>query len=160
MTMTTWLRLVPSAVLALLFAGCATLGPGFEPPTVDLIGIQPAASSSFEQRMQLTLRVINPNRQSLNVRGISYSLSLQGHKVVTGVSNQIPAIAGYGEATVTLDAATSILGGLQVLRDLLTSPQQKVSYELAAKLDIRGRLTPLKITETGTIALPEPAGAP
>ena len=155
-----WLRLFASAALALLLAGCATLSPGFEPPTVDLIGIEPAASGSFEQRMQLTLRVINPNRQSLNIRGISYSLSLQGHKVVTGVSNRIPVIAGYGEATVTVDAATSILGGLQVLRDLIASPKQKVSYELAAKFDIRGRLTPLKITETGTIDLPQPTATP
>lgn len=158
--MTFPLRLALSALLALLLAGCATLRPGFEAPTVDLVGIQPAASGSLEQRMRLTLRILNPNRESLNIRGISYSLSLQGHKIVTGVSNRIPVVAGYGEATVTLDAGTSILGGLQLLRDLIASPQQNVHYELAAKLDIQGRLTPLKVSETGTIALPEPATGP
>lgn len=157
--MTVSLRPTLFALAALLLTGCASLRPGFEPPTVDLVGIRPAPSDSLEQHMQLTLRILNPNRESLSIRGVAYSLSLQGHKVVSGVSNRIPAIAGYGEATVTLDAATSVLGGLQVLRDLIASPQQKVRYELAAKLDIRGRLMPLKISETGTIALPEPAAA-
>ncbi len=139
--------------LILLLAGCAGMQRDFQEPEVHLTRITPIAGTGLEQRFLVGLRVINPNRDALNVTGLSYSVSLQGQKVVSGVSSNLPRVPGYGEAEVELEASTNLLAGVRLLADLMSRPADAIDYELEARLDVGRFALPLRIRDSGAIRL-------
>jgi LEA14-like dessication related protein len=137
----------------LVFAGCATLDPDYETPSVNVSAIRALQSDSIAPRFEIDLHIINPNRSALTLQGIAYSLELDGHKILTGVANDLPTIAGYGEGDVTLTATTSLLSSMHFFADLMNAQRDTIAYELNAKLDL-GRLRPtLHVGEKGEISL-------
>lgn len=139
--------------LLLLLCGCAGLKPSYETPGVQLSSIQLLPSAGLQQRLRLGLRITNPNRVSLNAEGLSYTLRLQGHEVMTGVTAELPTIPAYGEGDVTVDATVSLLNSWQFLQQVMAKPDEPIRYELDAKLDTGWWVTPISITESGDIKL-------
>tara|TARA_Y100001933_G_scaffold249623_1_gene284822 strand:+ start:924 stop:1430 length:507 start_codon:yes stop_codon:yes gene_type:complete len=154
---TTTLRFVLTAGLVLLVTGCAGFGPGREAPTVSVQSFravpgQAAGLPSFE----IGLIVLNPNPEPLRLQGVAYSIRLDGQPLLDGVSNDMPVIEGYGQGTVTLDAAVNVLGGIRLLNSLMRSPCQTFDYEFTAKLDPVGFSRNIRVTESGRIDLSDP----
>ena len=144
-----------------VLAGCASLQRHYEPPEVQLIRIVPLAGAGLEQRFLIGLRVLNPNRDAINVAGMSYHVSLRGQKVLSGVSSQLPRIPGYGTADVELEASTSLLAGARVLLDLMNRPAEPIDYELEARLDVGRWVPPVRLRDSGSISLEaEPQSTP
>ncbi len=137
----------------LLLTACASLSPSFQEPQVNLVNITPLPANGLEQRFSLGLRITNPNKATLPIDGIAFNLSLKGHKVLSGVSPDIPEIGGYDEAEVTIEAATSLLGGLRVLGELLANPDKPFAYELETRIDTGWWLSPVTVRESGSIAV-------
>jgi LEA14-like dessication related protein len=54
---------------------------------------------------QIGLRIINPNSHALNLEGIVYTVSLEGHELVKDVGKNFPVFEGYSEGEVKLTAA-------------------------------------------------------
>ena len=48
----------------------------------------------------------------------------------------IATVAAYGESSFTVPVSTSLMGGIKVIRALMVSKGQNISYQLQAKLDI------------------------
>ncbi|MDY0269281.1 LEA type 2 family protein [Trichloromonas sp.] len=143
--------LMPAA--GLFLGGCLAVSPDFETPTVGLKSFRILPSDGGVPRFEIGLHVVNPNRSALKLEGIVYSVNLDGHKVITGASSDLPVIAGYGEGDVTLTASADLLRTLGLFSSLFKDPQKPFSYDLEAQLDI-GRLQPrLKIREKGEISL-------
>lgn len=136
-----------------LVSGCATLTPSYETPEVQLTKIELLPSRGFEQRFLIGLRLVNPNRFELKLNGLSYSLTLQGHKIVSGVSSDMSPVAAYGEADISVEAGISLISGLRFFNELISNPSQTFNYELDTKLDSGWWLTPIHITESGSISL-------
>jgi LEA14-like dessication related protein len=130
--------------MPLLAAGCASLSPGFEEPLVEVTSIKLQNANSLSLGFEIVLRVSNPNRDALNINGMTYMLYLAGNKVISGVSNDTPSIPGYGEGEFKLQAGLSLFGGLSLLNNLMSEYQESIDYELITKLDV-GRFYP-KIT--------------
>lgn len=144
-TMPLSIRLLLIAIfMPLLATSCATLSPGFKEPLVEVTSIKLQNANSLSLGFDIGLRVSNPNRDALNIDGLTYTLYLAGNKVVSGVSNDTPSIPGYGEGEFKLQAALSLFGGLSLLNGLMTEYQESIEYELITKLDV-GRFYP-KIT--------------
>ncbi|BBO91060.1 LEA type 2 family protein [Desulfosarcina ovata] len=139
----------------LAMAGCATLHPDFESPTVSVSAIRPLASESIMPRFEIDLHIINPNRSPLKLQGIAYSLSLEKYKILTGVANDLPIIDGYGEGDVTLTAATNLMSSIRFFADLVNTHKDAIAYVLEAKLDLGGLQPALRIHEEGEIDLTE-----
>lgn len=136
-----------------MITGCATLHPDFETPTVTVNAIRALPSESIAPRFEIDLHITNPNRTALTLQGIAYSLTLDGHKILTGVANELPTIDGYGEGDVTLMASTSLLSSIRFLADLVNAQPDTISYDLDAKLDV-GRFRPnIHVSENGEINL-------
>ena len=55
-------------------------------------------------RFEIGLHIINPNRQPLTLTGVAYTISIEGYRIMTGVSNTLPVIEAYGEGEVRLEA--------------------------------------------------------
>ena len=148
-------RLSVVALLVALLSSCALLDPAYEKPAVHLVRIEPLSSSGFEQRFRVDLKIINPNSSGLSVSGMSYTLKLNGEKVVKGVAGKISVIPPFSETVVQVEASTNILAGLRLISSLLNKPGRELHYELATKLRSGWWPVPINIVESGEIALPQ-----
>lgn len=90
--------------------------------------MKPLGGTLFEQRVQVDLRVSNPNDFDLNVTGLDFTLHLNNKKVARGLGNQTVTIPQRGEAIVTVETTTSTL---DVLRELLNLTKgNDVTYQI------------------------------
>jgi LEA14-like dessication related protein len=145
------LRLVWCSLL--LLAGCVTLPSDFKEPGVSLVSIRPQIENLFAPEFDVVLHVTNPNREALDITGLSYTVHLQGKKLVQGVANELPVIAAYGEADIRLRAAADFLGGISLLSDFLNQPGEQFDYEFNADIDL-GTLYPMvRVQRSGVISL-------
>lgn len=142
-------------LITLWLSGCASLQPGYEPPTLEVTGVRfDPASGSALPRFLIGLRVINPNRQALHLDGISYNLYLQDQRVLTGVAGDLPVVAGYSDQMIEVGATPALLGGIRLLADLMNNPQQdSLNYRVEAKLDGGGLQWPVRVQESGRLPL-------
>ena len=138
-----------SILLPLLSIGCATLSPNFEKPAVEVASIQLLNSGGLSPEFDIVLRVVNPNRDALNINGLTYTLYLGGRKVVSGVSIDTPSIPAYGEGQMKLRARLSLFTGLSLLNNLMTEYAEGIDYELVTKLDVGSFIPTITVREEG-----------
>ena len=136
-----------------LLTACASLTTPMDPPNVSLESFSSEPSEGGGPRFLIKLRVQNPNEQSLDISGISYSIALAGREVLTGVSKDIPVIEGYSEGIVTLDASLKLFQMLRLLTSLGQSEADKLTYRFAAKIDFKGLVPTQRLEEEGELSL-------
>lgn len=141
-------------VLVVLISGCQTLSPQFETPSVSVTSIKTLPAAGFSQPFEVGLKITNPNNSELSLTGISYQLSIEGHKLAEGASNQVPVVPAFGEADFKVKVSTNLLGGIKLLNDVLNNPRDTVHYELKAKLGTGLPLLPgITVVESGEFDL-------
>jgi len=147
--------LLISGLILMLLQGCAVTRPfHYDKPDVSVTSVRLLNSDSLAPQFEITLFISNPNDKPLPLKGIAYSVSLENFKVLSGVSNQLPTIAAYGQDEIKLIATARLLSGLRLITKLLqteTAPQ--VNYSLEAKLDIGSLLPAIYVNEKGKLAL-------
>ena len=137
----------------LIFSGCATLHHQYETPAVSITSFKALQTESPIPQFEIALRIVNPNRSALALKGISYTIALDGHNVITGVSNTLPRIEAYDEGIVILNASVDLIKSIQFFSDIIGNNKDEISYNFTAKLDI-GTLYPLvKIEDKGKVSL-------
>lgn len=147
-------RLLVAALVALgLLTSCAVLNPNIDPPKINVVSVRSLAGDGRLPRFEIVLRVLNPNEQELSISGISYSVVLLDREVVSGVSNNIAPIKGYGESLVALTAELQFLQLLQLMASLGINPAEPLVYRLTAKIDFYGFMPTQRFEERGDITL-------
>ncbi len=141
------------ALLVLLLGSCASLAPELDPPRVSLVSFKSLPGDAGTPRFEIRLRVINPNKQTLDIAGISYSVELLGQELIAGVANDVAPIAGYGEGVVTLEAGLQLLELLRLMASLGSAGSEPLAYRLSAKIDFNGFVPTQRIVESGEISL-------
>jgi LEA14-like dessication related protein len=137
----------------ILLAGCAGMRPGWETPTVTVKAVRAIPSGGVLPDFEIDLHVVNPNREALKLAGVSYTVSLEGHELIKGVGNDLPVIDGYGEGDITLNASADLFAGVGLIRDLMSSQKDTLSYSFEAKLD-PGALRPsIRVKDSGEVSL-------
>ncbi len=136
-----------------LLQGCSGLRPGYEKPTVTVNSFRALPSDGALPNFEIGLHVINPNREALNVRGMSYTVRVAGHELIKGVANDLPVIEAYGEGDIKVTAAANLFAGVRLVTDLMRGTQDSFDYDLEAKLDVGRFLPPLTIRDSGQISL-------
>ncbi len=141
----------------LLVSGCTHLQSGYEKPVVSITSFKALPANGMIPQFEIGLRIVNPNRSALVLKGISYTIALEGHKIMTGVSNELPMIDAYGEGKVVLKASVDLFSSIRFITDLMGKKKRnKISYSFNAKLDA-GTLHPLiRIKEKGEVSLTQP----
>ena len=142
---------------AALLQACGALRPGFETPTVTVSSFRALPSQGVLPNFEIGLHVVNPNREALDLEGVSYTVSLNGHELVKGVSNELPVIEGYGQGDVLLTATPNLFAGVRLVTELMSATTDTVRYELEAKLDPGGLYPAIRVTDSGEISL-RPSG--
>lgn len=142
-------------LLSLLISGCAVLSPNFQTPEVEVTTLEPLPPGpGNDLRFRIHLRVFNPNDSELALSGLYYTLSLSGHKVITGTSSNLPPIAPYGQDNITVDATASVVGSIFAAMELIGSRRDAVPYELEAKLGLRRSIVPsITVRRSGEVRL-------
>jgi LEA14-like dessication related protein len=142
------------AVLALaLLAGCASLTQDLDPPEINLLSFKTLPGDAGAPRFEIKLRVMNPNKQTLDIAGISYTVAFLDKKLITGVTNDVSPIAGYSEGVVTLDAELQLLELVRLMTSLGSAGSRPLAYRFTAKIDFNGFIPTQRIEETGEIKL-------
>lgn len=148
-------KLLLTALAAVALAGCAALRPKLETPRLSIVGVEVLDSGLWEQRLKVRMRVQNPNERALPVRGLSYTLELEGTDVAQGVSAEGFAVPAFGEAefdmNVTAHAAAALL---RLLMGGEKSLGEAIDYRLVGKVSLAsGILRSIPFEEKGSFRL-------
>ena len=148
-------RLAAVALLATLMSACSGMQPGYETPTVSVQSFRavPSTTGAGLPSFEIGLQVINPNLETLELAGISYTVSLDGQDVIKGVGNELPVIEGYSEGTFTVTAAFNVMAGIQFFRSLMNKTNEAFDYAFEAKLDPGAFKRKIRVRDSGTISL-------
>jgi LEA14-like dessication related protein len=94
-------------------AGCAGIPRDLEAPEVAFVGIRSVEASLFEQKLEVRMKVHNPNAIELPVKGLDVDIELAGEPFAQGVSAREFVVPAHGEAefdmVVTANAANALL---------------------------------------------------
>lgn len=137
----------------LLLSACATFSPNFDEPELKVSAFRILPSNGLPE-FEIELHIINPNSIELNLRGMSYSASIEGHKVLSGVANKFPVIPAYGEGKVTLSGGLDLFAGFQLLTELLQQRNSSLKYKLDIKLDLGKYMPDIRVEKAGEIVAP------
>lgn len=145
--------------LSASLAACTAMRPGYEKPTVTVNSFRTLPSDSTLPSFEIGLQVINPNASPLTLRGVAYTISLEGHELIKGVGNDLPIVDAYGQGQFTVTAAANLFAGIRLISDLMRGPKDSFSYEFEAKLDIGAFQPSIRIKDAGEISLQSPANS-
>lgn len=151
--MTKKTSLILYSLIIFILAGCATLRSDYETPSVIISDFRILPSEGIVPRFEIGLHIINPNRDALKLAGISYSVKLEGHKILTGVTNNIPVTEAYGESDIKLAATADLFSSISLLTDLMKEQRDIFNYVLDVKMDIGGFRRNIHVKKEGNISL-------
>ena len=143
-----------AVAFATLLVACAGLGTKLETPRISFVGLKALEATLFEQRLEVRLRVQNPNKLELPVRGLDVDVELAGEPFAHGVSAREFTVPANGEAEfdmiVTANAATALIRILGSDR----KSREAIEYRLKGKLSTRlGIFRSIPFEETGTLPI-------
>lgn len=133
----------------LLISGCAGMQSHYDTPSVSLTSFRFIPGESIVPKFEIGLRIINPNRDPLDLAGLFYNVTIEGHNILSGVANDLPSIEGYGQEDILLEASVDVVGGAKLLQSILHGPKDSYRYGFNAKLDLGSLTPPLRIAEQG-----------
>lgn len=144
------------ATLAL--AGCAALPTNLKTPEVSFVSLRVVEASVFEQRLEVRMKVRNPNDIELPVNGLDVDIELAEEPFAHGVSAREFVVPAGGEAEfdmlVTANAATALLkiaGG--------DRKADSIGYKVKGKLSTKiGLLRTIPFEETGALPIADLLG--
>ncbi len=87
---------IGTVLLALVLTGCAGLLPGTEPPAVSVtsFALAPEAAGNTP-RFNIGIHVVNPNRNPIRLRGMGYTVEIEGNRILNGANPDLPTVPGY-----------------------------------------------------------------
>ena len=138
--------------------GCSTLPTHLETPEVSFVGLRTVEASVFEQRLEVRMKVRNPNDVELPVNGLDVDVELADEPFARGESAREFVVPANGEAEfdmlVTANAATALLkiaGG--------DAGSDAIPYKVKGKLSTKvGLLRTVPFQESGTLSVAELLG--
>jgi LEA14-like dessication related protein len=138
-----------------VLAGCASLPTDLETPEVSFVSLRALEASVFEQRLEVRMKVRNPNDVDLPVHGLDVDVELAGEPFAHGVSAREFVVPAGGEAEfdmrVTANAATALLKIASGEFDA-----DEIPYRLTGKLSTRlGLLRTIPFEESGSLPVSE-----
>ena len=148
-----WCRSVFVVLITSAVSACVGMSPGFETPTVNVSSFRTLPSESSMPKFEIGLQVINPNSEALKLRGVAYTVSIEGRELIKGVGNDLPVIEGYGEGEFIVTAAASLFEGAMLLKDLVGGPMDTLTYEFEAKLDVGTFIPAIRVKDEGEFNL-------
>jgi LEA14-like dessication related protein len=129
------LKLLSIVLSVFAFIGCAAPTPVVnQKMEANIASVEPLPSTTLESRLNVKLRVRNPNDANVEYSGAFVELILQGKVVGTGVIDSRGTLPRYGETMLTIPVTVSALGDIQRARGLYGGPDRRLDYVLKGRL--------------------------
>lgn len=132
--MSALLRAAAPVFTCLLLCACASLQPR-DPLQVTVAGIEPLQGQGLELRMNLKLRVQNPNDAPVDYNGVAVEMDVQGKTFATGVTDVAGTVPRFGESVITIPVTISAFRiARQAMGAMKGGGLDKIEYEMKGKL--------------------------
>ncbi|AHL77123.1 water stress/hypersensitive response domain-containing protein [Stutzerimonas stutzeri] len=126
--------LLSVVLLILSLAGCAVFSQR-DPLNVQVAGIQPLPGEGLELRMDVKLRIQNPNDMALDYNGVALDLEVNGRRLASGVSNASGSVPRFGETVLSVPVTISAFSAARQALGLAENiGMDEVPYVLRGKL--------------------------
>ncbi len=139
--------------LMAMSAACSTLLFDIRQPEITISSFRVMPSHGSALNFEIMLHIKNPNPVTLKLNGISYSASIEGHRIITGTADALGSVEANGEGEYPILARANLVSGAALLVDLLKDPKELVSYEFAATIDIGGLMPDIRIRKRGELSM-------
>ena len=151
-------RKLSIAIAVLVLAGCASVFGPVENPSVTIKSLRFLPAEGGMQRIDVTLRVMNPNGFPLESKGLVLEAVFNDIPLLNGAVAEPPAVPAYGEADMNVTLSASLLNGIRLLGVVMKHPEDALQYRLEARIDLsRPIARTLTILEQGQISARPPA---
>lgn len=142
-------------VATLLLSACAGL-PNRDPLIVDVAGIDSLPGEGLEIRLQVAIRVQNPNDAPVQFRGTALDLDLNGRRAASGVSDTAGEVPRYGETVIYVPVTISAFNIVNQVIGFINNDGEEIDYRIRGKLD-GGLFATRRFVDEGTLSLDLPA---
>jgi len=153
---TDWvLRLLSFLVITGQLSGCALMYRDLEPPTAELVAIQPMGLQNDLSLTVLTnLRISNPNPVALPIEGGQLEISLNGKEVATSNLTEEFSVPADGSTDIALPIDINLAAGLAIGLDVLNNQSAELTWQLTGHVDVGLRyLGRVPVRENGVIQM-------
>jgi LEA14-like dessication related protein len=144
-----------AVLLAAALAGGCALAPPLETPHLSVSEVQIVRSELWQQRLRVRMHVQNPNDRALAVKGLEYTLEVEGEEFASGESAASFTVPARGETDFDMNVTTNLAGAL--LKLLARGPDtlgQSVAYRLTGRLSLsQGWVRSIPFEERGSFKL-------
>jgi LEA14-like dessication related protein len=136
----------------LLIPGCASMQQK-DPLQVTVAGIEPLQGQGLELRLNVKLRVQNPNDAPVEYNGVALEMNVQGKTFATGVADLAGTVPRFGESVIAVPVTISAFRmARQVMGAMKEGGMSRIDYEMKGKLS-RG-FSPTRFATQGSFDMP------
>ena len=136
----------------LLATGCASTLK-LEPPHLSVVAMKVQSADIFSQRLQVRLRVANPNDRELPIKGLSYRIEVEGDQLAEGLTDAPFVVPAMGEAEFDMQVTANLAGTLAKYLMRGSAPEA-LNYRLVGKVALSsGFLRSIPFDERGSVKL-------
>lgn len=148
-------KLLSFLVITGQLSGCALMYRDLEPPTAELVAIQPVGLQNDLSLTVLTsLRISNSNSVDLPVEGGQLEISLNGKEVATSNLTKEFSVPANGSTDIALPIDINLAAGLAIGLDVLNNQSADLTWQLAGHVDVGLRyLGRVPVRESGVIQM-------
>jgi LEA14-like dessication related protein len=132
-------------------AGCAAL-PKFESPKLSVVSLRLQGGDFFSQRVQVRMRVLNPNTRELPVKSIDYRIEVNDAELGRGLTDAPFTVPAMGEVEFDMQFTANLAGALVKLLSRRSS--EALAYRLVGDVNLAsGFLRHIPFDERGSVKL-------
>ena len=124
-----------------------------EPPKLSVVSMKVQSADLFSQRLNVRMRVMNPNARELPVKAIKYRIEVNGTELAQGVADTPFVVPAQGEADFDLPVSANLAS---VLPKLLSGrgSSETLDYRLVGDVSLStGFLRRIPFDERGSVKL-------
>jgi LEA14-like dessication related protein len=131
-------RLALLAAMAAVLAGCASMLPKLQAPTLVVTGVVIGGGNLQQQQIRLTFHATNPNARAIPIRSIECSLELAGSAFAQGETDSAFTLPPLGEADFDVNVTANLNTMLAALAGGFG--HHTVDYRVYGKVHLQGGL--------------------
>jgi LEA14-like dessication related protein len=140
------------SLVLLALSGCSLFVPKLQAPHLSVVGIELQKGSLWQQKLKVRIHVDNPNDRVLPIKGITYTLEVNGQEFAHGESAASFVVPPLGEAEFDMNMTANMAGTIISL--LSHGSDANVEYHLAGKISLsQGLLRSVPFDQRGTFKL-------
>ncbi len=142
-----------AVILAVLgLSGCSLFVPKLQAPHLSVVNVELQKGQLWQQKLKVRMHVENPNDRVLPIKGIVYTLDVNGQEFAHGESAASFVVPAQGEAEFDMNTTANMAGALMSL--IGHGPDSNVEYHLAGRVSLsEGLLRSIPFDQRGSFRL-------